>query len=345
MTHFTTHFAELSYDQQVACLETLAHEMLSAYGLTPADYSLKCVSHWQNTTFRVTVSAGSQQGRYALRINRPISQNLTGIRSEMQWLAALSRETDLGVPSPVANQAAEWVSTAGVACVGDPRHGVLLRWVEGKFLDTELTPRQVEQVGAFMGKLHRHSAQFSPPDGFWRRELEWDGQMEDFFSQRVARDNPSMTPHIWEVFEAVRQQTESVMRGLGKDSTVYGLIHNDIYQNNLLFEGDLVRCIDFDNCGYAHYLLDVAVTLAQLRHHADYAEKRTAFFRGYRTHRPLSTAHEALLDHFIAARIMLLALYFASQLENEKMRAAAPQFIANSLDDLQRWLKVGRFRD
>ena len=33
----------------------------------------------------------------------------------------------------------------------------------------------------------------------------------------------------------------------------------------MLFTDDDVQVFDFDNCGFAHYVLDVAVTLAQVR--------------------------------------------------------------------------------
>lgn len=141
----------------------------------------------------------------------------------------------------------------------------------------------------------------------------------------------------------VRQRVEPIMSGLGQSPQVYGLIHNDIYQKNMLFVGDSVRVLDFDNCGWGHYLLDIGVTLAKLLPHVDYAAKREALLRGYRSQRVLPDEQIACIDSFIAARIMLLALYLASQTDHPGMSSVVPSFVAGSAQQLERWLMSGSF--
>ena len=151
---------------------------------------------------------------------------------------------------------------------------------------------QVRRVGAFTTKLHRHSEGFTPPPGFLRQKLEWDGQMADFYAHPAVRQL-IITPELWALFDEVRSRSEAVMDALGRDNTFYGLVHNDVYQRNMLFINDDVHVFDFDNCGFAHYLLDVAVTLAQVRKHADYLQKRDAYLEGYTRYRSLSQAEVA----------------------------------------------------
>jgi Ser/Thr protein kinase RdoA (MazF antagonist) len=109
-----------------------------------------------------------------------------------------------------------------------------------------------------------------------------------------------------------------------------------------LFVGDSVRVLDFDNCGWGHYLLDIGVTLAKLID-ADYPARRDAVLRGYRSQRALLDEHAALIDTFIAARILLLALYLAGQMNHPGMRDTVPRFVRESAQRLAHWLTKGRF--
>ncbi len=332
-------FATLSYNEQVKRLTRLARAALAHYALKNAslkDAELSLIAHWQNTTFWVD----TPDKRYALRVNRPASQSLASIRSELLWLEALTRDTDLCVPTPYRNDVGELLTI--VAGETGTRHCVLFSWLDGDFLDEKLTPAHLETVGAFTAKLHRHSETFVPPPGFERRRLEWDGQMSNFFTQPNTRANPVVTPDLWTLFDEVRSRTEPVMTALGRSPDVYGLVHNDVYQENMLFAEGAVQVFDFDNCGYAHYLLDAAVTLAQVRKHADYAQKRAAYLKGYARHRALSQGELDGLEAFLAARVLLLALYYASQTDNPKMKAAAPAYITGAAADLRGWLATGR---
>ncbi len=331
-------FDSLDYRGQVNLLTEAALTTLNAYwGLS--DCAITCIQHFQNSTFRVDIP--SLGLRYALRVNRPIAQNAANIHSELLWLVALSRDTDLHIPVPVPTKQGALFAEATYRHI--TRIYTLFHWLDGVMLDQELTLAQMEAVGVFMGKLHNHSAQWTPPQGFTRKALEWDGQMHEHYMNIATHGSATVTPHMWEIFAQTRQKVEPMMLSLGKDPQVYGLIHNDIYQKNMLFVGDSVRVLDFDNCGWGHYLLDIGVTLAKLIHHNDYAAKRDALLYGYRRHRQLSQEHAAMIDVFIAARLLLLTLYLAGQLQHPGMRDVIPSFVRDSAQTLERWLSEGAF--
>src|SRR5262249_11773507 len=65
-----------------------------------------------------------------------------------------------------------------------------------------------------------------------------------------------------------------------------------------------VGAIDFEDCGYGHWLYDFAVPLTALRRNSEYRSLRQALLTGYRRHRSLSAEHERLLDHFMALRTL-----------------------------------------
>jgi hypothetical protein len=76
------------------------------------------------------------------------------------------------VPEPVSTRDGALVTTASVPGVPEPRDCVVLRWVDGRFLRLQLDTKELERVGEFMAKLHRHAERFVAPPGFFRKR--WD---------------------------------------------------------------------------------------------------------------------------------------------------------------------------
>ena len=96
----------LSRRAQLLRLRRLGRTGLAAFGGEEARLTL--VRHEANTTFRVE----TRGGRFPLRINRPNVHTAQTIESEMAWLTALRRETDLGVPEPVCSRDGSFVVVA-----------------------------------------------------------------------------------------------------------------------------------------------------------------------------------------------------------------------------------------
>jgi Ser/Thr protein kinase RdoA (MazF antagonist) len=67
-----------------------------------------------NTTFRVD---GLNGERHVLRVQRTDGPTATMVGSELAWLLALGRDTDLAVPQPVANRFGDPLTVAAApAC-------------------------------------------------------------------------------------------------------------------------------------------------------------------------------------------------------------------------------------
>ena len=129
---------------------------------------LVLLRHEQNATFRVD----GDGARYVLRINRPGLQSEATVESEMAWLAALRRDTDLVVPEPVATRDGSLVVTVADPGVPGARCCALLRWIDGRFVNRRLTPAHLARMGDTMGRLQAHAAGWTPPDGFIRQRLD-----------------------------------------------------------------------------------------------------------------------------------------------------------------------------
>ena len=73
-------------------------------------------------------------------------------------------------------------------------------------------------------------------------------------------------------------------------------------EKNYLFHGGEVRLIDFGDCGWGHYLYDLAVTVSELVDLPHHSQLRAGLLGGYRQVRPLSPAHEAFIQPFVMLR-------------------------------------------
>ena len=277
----------------------------------------------------------------------------------MTWLAALQRETDLMVPEPVPTRDGNLLTVTGVEGVPEPRICVLFRWIAGRFVDARLTPSHLEQVGALMARLQVHGAQFHPPHGFVRGRL---GSLTDSAyaaaagsaGQVPARqqfDNPAdekaavrliteaCSPQDGARVETLIGKIRQTQRALGEGPEVFGLIHADLHQWNYFFDQGRVRAIDFDDCGYGHYLYDMAVTLSEVNGRKNTPALRTGFLAGYRSIRFLSAEHERYLDTFIALRDLQNMVYWVEMRDHPNFRHRWASTVHKMLQDVKSFIE------
>jgi len=260
----------------------------------------------------------AEGGPYVMRIHRATGvdghprRTAAEIRSEMEWLAALRRDTDLVVPEPVRTRDGALLTTVEVDGVPDPRLCVLFHWVDGRFVNRGLTPKHLWRVGVLVARLHEHvTSQFVPAEGFTRSVMDdLSTEMVDSYTSMLAEVCPREDV---ELVEAAIGQMRRVQDALGSGSDAFGLIHADLHQWNYLFHRGEVHAIDFDDCGWGHFVYDIAVALSELEHKPHYPQLRAALLEGYRSVRPLSAEHESLLSTFIAFRTMVLMLWFIEE--------------------------------
>jgi Ser/Thr protein kinase RdoA (MazF antagonist) len=298
-------FHSLDHRGQVRRLAGLARAALGAYALHGA--RLRLLEHDWNVTFRVTTPDGDQ---YVLRVHPRGQRSVEAVGSELLWLAAL-RQEGFSVPEPVLNQEQRLVTVVTHPGVPEPRLCVLFRWVEGRFLDRGLTPSHLAAVGDLMARFHQHAAQWTCPPQFTRHRVDNldpmqrgpDDEFDPTVAERVTQTVTSVyTPEAGRVVAAVIPRIWATMEALEQEPEAIGLIHGDLHRNNVLFGKGGAGAIDFDDCGYGHWLYDLAVPLTQLHRHPVFPALRQALLAGYRRRRPLPLGQEAHLETFIALR-------------------------------------------
>ncbi len=308
-------------------LREVATVALDDFGLTGAHLTFQQYS--ANVIFRVDVPASVPcrdhpslyvPNRYALRI-LAIGDPDT-IASELAWLAALRREADLPVPEPVPTLDGRLFTRVTTLGVPQGRVVSLLRWIDGRHFTAALSPCQAKALGRLVAQLHRFSAGWLPPEGFTRFDWDWEGQ----FGERELSDTAgliaSMPVRFQEPFHVVTQQVREVMDSFGKGPDAYGLIHADLYLENVLFNAGQPCLIDFEDCGFSYWMCDLGVFLSQWPWTDNFLQIRDAFLDGYGQVRTLPGARLKHLDLFMAAQYAQMVLWASAFIRMDPARRA-----------------------
>ena len=235
--------------------EFLVRGVLRAYGIENAQTEI--LRHLGNTVVRVQ----TDHLQYALRICTPevTAQRLT---EELEWLKALQRNTDLVVPTPVANACEKLITTWVTSEDESTRCCVLFKWIEGEPVGQQMSLETAAAIGTMMAKLHRNARSYIPyrHSAFVgpQYSLTWMIGPNSWWGSGQAQQ--ALGVDVYAQLAPVIALAAKAMRTLGETSNVFGIIHSDLHFGNILVVGDRYAAIDFDGCALGHYLFDVAVT-------------------------------------------------------------------------------------
>lgn len=309
-------YNELTYLGRTRRLRKVAQAALQDYGLAEARFKL--VLEAGNAVYRVfetnPAPAASDlyvPGQYLLRVHQPGYQATEAIELELAWLAAMRREANLPVPQPVPTLDGRLLTQISVPGVPGERNCSLLRWVQGRFSPKNIRPQHYRAQGRLMGAMHAHAAQWQIPAGLTKRSYDWDALFEDVEGTSLTASEvwPLLPLPCQELFSAVSKKVRQVMDRWGRGPDVYGLIHADLVEDNLLFWRGEARPIDFDDSGFGYWMYDLAVSLEQCYEEDDFPRYRDALLDGYAEVRTLPGEQLEHLELFLAAWYGYLALW------------------------------------
>jgi len=169
------------------------------------------------------------------------------------------------------------------------------RGVGGKSIeDVKLTEDILYAYGKTLGQLHRLSMGFKPAKSRPAYEV-------------IARQ---MQPLLPETLQPVLQEVILQLDAIPRTRENFGLVHYDFEPDNVFYDGDTgkISVIDFDDCLYHFYALDVEQSLdalGELLPWEAFEQARKVFLEGYRSEHALSPEMEgklSLMRQFIDLR-------------------------------------------
>jgi Ser/Thr protein kinase RdoA (MazF antagonist) len=285
---------------------------------------VRLLSNDLNGIFRVDTGDGQ---KLVLRICLPeAGHSLPEIRSEMIWLEALSRDTELGVPEPLANRDGELVTTVEVDGVPQARHCVVFGWMPGPDLADRLTLENVRKMGVLSARLHAHAATFDPPREF---SIKTADSVFPFGDEVVLFDKAHrdlVPPARRELFQRVAKRVEDALGELFADRQGFRVLHYDLHHWNVKVYRGKLYALDFEDLMWGYPVQDIAITFYYWQDHAQFGELQEAFRRGYTEHADWPEQVRGQIDTFIAGRGLDLANFILRD-PNPEWRSAAPGFI------------------
>lgn len=293
----------------VARLGKVADAVLPRYGLRAIERTL--LQYENNAVYRIVTRSGEQ---FVVRVATTWGRSAEEQRSEMQWLEALQRETSLVVPEPVRNLDGELVTLVGLEGSTEVHVCVVLRWVRGTPAEPGLTLTLAERIGAFTAEMHRFAERFAPERGFVRPRWDWERLFGARSILHYEKFVAKLSSQQRDAVHAAGEQIGRALSSTGRQTLREGLIHGDLHSDNILTCESGVGVIDFDDCGFGCYLLDIASVLDSFERRvfvdrAEYREAKKALLGGYTQVRPLMPDSDEYLGIFMAMRSMVTLDY------------------------------------
>jgi len=327
-----TNFYQLDEAGQADAMGVLAKEALRAWGLHST--ALDLIKYRENAVFKLTTTTGV---RYALRIHRYAYHNDAQLRSELQWMSALS-EGGISVPTLVPTSAGEPFAVVSVPAVPEPRQVDIFEWVDGEQLGSAeeglSNPTAVvdnyHTIGTLTARLHNQATDWLAPEDFTRHAWDVEGLVGEqpfwgpFWELEALRSQEKVL--LLEARERVRQDL-SAYHAIPENAARYSMIHADCVAENLMVEGDHVRLIDFDDAGFGWHLFDLATALYFEMDQPHFQAAFDALIAGYRLHRDLPDEQVAQLPLFFLARGFTYLGWVHTRSETQTAKELTPALV------------------
>ncbi len=163
---------------------------------------------------------------------------------------------------------------------------ILKQWISGKVIE-DLKPYMLEEIGSNLAKLHEIPVPEFLPNGHAYG-------VQTFLS--VTDAGLDLAYESW-----LKGQSTKIEESIQHDFPT-GLIHGDLFYDNVLFEGDKLKAIiDFEEVCHYYLIFDIGMSILGLcRDGAEFnLTKAKALIKGYENIRKLEPVEKDYLKFFI----------------------------------------------
>jgi Ser/Thr protein kinase RdoA (MazF antagonist) len=289
----------------------LAREAAAQFGFSGGASVAAFGALTENPTFRV--QEPGVRDPVALRIYRPGGRPVEEIESELSWISAIRRDTDVRTPDVIPT-----VDGLPFARVGldSPIFAAAFEVAPGHEAGDDNLARVMPYAGEAAAQLHQHARSWSPPRSFQRPR--WDlettiGPTPHWGPWQASVPDPGDREQLERLAQTVLRR----LRAFGTDPARFGLIHADLRAANLLVDGDSVAVIDFDDCGFSWHLYDLGATLTLYEDAPNVEEMIASWVEAYRKVHPLPEEDEREIPTFLMLRRLMVSAYVGLRSDTE----------------------------
>ena len=201
--------------------------------------------------------------KYILRIATHDEDNFHKTTGEMEWLAFL-HERNIPVSMPLPMKDGQLVDSI----ISNNKHHAVCAFEKAKGKHCEKNDPNtwnkhvIGDWGYVMGCMHRETKDFQISSPINMR-----GGFEcknDIYSNDILETFAKIP-----VIQKYANNLISQLLTLPKTKNTWGLIHNDMHQNNFLVKNNKVHVFDFDDSIYGYFALDIGIALNHALHNAE----------------------------------------------------------------------------
>jgi Ser/Thr protein kinase RdoA (MazF antagonist) len=221
------------------------------------------------------------------------------VNSEVTWMLALAKDTNLIIPNPKRNKLGELV-TRIQGRDGSTINSTLLNWIAGEPYHKGLESHDTAyRIGLLLATMHNQASQWNYPAGFIRprRDIAYFENLLHAISSAVT-DGRIRQADYAELSKSVALLI-NLMSGLDESPQNYGIMHADTHKGNLLYHHGKIRIIDFSFCALGNYMFDLGICFGDMK-----TELHQVCLQGYEKYRPLPENHAQLIEGFFLGSII-----------------------------------------
>ena len=290
----------------------------------------------ENATYRLDAPDGSKT---VLRVHRENYHSYNGIQTELDWLHALQNDAGIITPQAITGRDGKEIQEGIVDGLPVPRQMVLFEFIDGvePSEDDDLI-EPFRKLGEVSALLHLHAIDWQRPAYFKR--LVWDHEHVVGPNPNWGnwRDGPIHEPAHIAQFEQLEKGMVERLNRYGRGPERFGLAHADLRLANLLLVGDSTRVIDFDDCGDAWFLYDLATALTLIDNIEATRALVESWLDGYARHRELDGDDLTAIASLIMMRRIAMMAWFGTHADTTLAQDHRGPFPAETCEMIEAYL-------
>jgi Ser/Thr protein kinase RdoA (MazF antagonist) len=234
------------------------------------------------------------------------------------------REAGIAVPDSLLTRKGQHFGLVDIPDTGEQRYVGMTTWLQGVPLseylttssDAEERKRFFHRIGEIAAAIHNQSSRWKVPAGFERHRLDVEGLLGETPYWGRFWEHADLTSAEKALLLRERENARARLIAYGERPDNFGLIHADLHPENIIYDGEGLALIDFDDTAYGWHLYEIAAALIMDIFAPDFEVIRAALLEGYRQHRPLTEQDVDLLPVFLLIRGMAIIGWFHQRAEH-----------------------------